>query len=145
MPNPPPSSGGGWRLVPYIMSSGHSPVLDFLDELQESNLKRYENFITLRAEFQTNGPFAMGYYWEGLKDGLFEISWGRCRIYCCIRDPRQIMMLLGAIKLWKKFLNSDRKLCLQYKGDIESGTYDQEHREYRYRVYCQRRGQDGPA
>lgn len=146
MPNPPPSSGGGWRLVPYIKSSGHSPVLDFLEQLRLGDMKRYAPFQMLRKEFESRGPFAVGGpYWEGLGGGLFDISWGRCRIYCSLTDPRQIMMLLGLIKRWRTFTNSDRRLCEQYKSDIESGAYDQEQREYRYQAYCERRGQGGPA
>lgn len=147
MPSPSPDVGGGWHFLPYINPSGRSPVLDFLDALRAQHLKRRVAFDVVRQALETAGPFAVGgSYWESVGDGLYEISWGRCRIYCCLSKMtrKRVMMLLGVIKLWPTFRGSDRNLCLQYKADIESDAYDQEHRELLYQAHCQRRAR-GPA
>jgi len=142
MRNPPPNSGGGWHFLPYVNPSGRSPVLDFLAELQEKHVKKRLQFDVLRQNLEAAGPFAVGgTYWEAVGDELYEMSWGRCRIYCCLSkvSRKRVMMLLGVIKLWPKFRPGDRNLCLQYKADIESAAYDQEHRELLYQAHCQRR------
>lgn len=147
MPSPPPHPRGGWRLVPYIGPSGKCPILDYLNELRRMDRRRYLQFQeVLRPMLESRGPFDVGPpYWVGVGDSLWEIRFGRCRIYCSIKDPKQAMMLLGATKFWKKFRPGDRALCLQRKADCENEAYDQEQREYLYRGLCKRRRENGLA
>jgi len=145
MPSPPPKAGGGWLFVPYIAESGKSEVQDWLTQLRED---RFTDFVffqeTLRPLFVTEGPFKVGPpYWEGLGEGLYEVRFGRCRLYCSVEDARQIVMYRGVVKRWPKFDAKDRKFCERGREDFKSQEYDQEKRGYLYRDHCQKRSQSG--
>lgn len=142
----PPHCGGGWKLVPYIEENGRSQVLDFLEDVRAHDLEAYALFYeSIKPEFEKRGPFEVGPpYWEGLKGGLWEISWGRRRIYCCLQPQKRVLMLLGVFKRWRRFRDADRRICERYRADAERPDYDHEARAYRYWVR-QRRGKNGPA
>lgn len=136
MPNPPPTRGGGWSLVPYIMPNGKCEVQDDLDEMRRTEYRRYAHFQdVLRPEFESRGPFEVGgRYWTSLGDGYFEIRFSnRGRIYCTTGPKTVVMYRLRTAKRWRAWLSEDRCFCEQGRADVESGTYDQEHREYLYR------------
>jgi hypothetical protein len=130
-----------WRTLPYISASGASEVLDYLEELKASDLKSWLHFKNICEQIVARGPFAVGPpYWEGLGDGLFEISWGHNRVYCSVEGTRVVMMYVAVYKLWKKFRPEDRKKCEARRADVQSVAYDEQQREYLYLAHCQRRG-----
>jgi hypothetical protein len=115
-----------------------------LERLKADNLKSWLHFEEIRRQMLERGPFAVGPpYWEGLGDGLYEISWGRNRVYCSVETERCVVMYLGVYKLWKKFRRSDRRACEARRNDFLSAAYDQEQRELKYLAHCQRRGKNG--
>ena len=136
-----------WRLVPYIAPSGHSAVMDFLGELHRTEPKSFIKFHEIVVpRLEERGPFHVGPpMWEGLGDGLWEIRWGRCRIYCSIEHVRRVFMYDGVIKRWRAFDKTDRQRCQQGRADVASGDYDEEEREYLYHDYCQKRQTNGTA
>jgi hypothetical protein len=134
-------------LVPYVKASGSCPVMDFLEDLRSSDLRTFLWFNeVLRPLIEERGPFEIGgSYWEALGDGLYEISFGRRRIYCSVEGRRVIMMYQAVRKTWQKFRKSDRKLCEQARAEVQSGEYDEEKRAYLYKLYIQRRTRNGTA
>jgi hypothetical protein len=111
MPSPPPASGGGWKLVPYIEANGKSQVLDWIAEMRKKDFRDYVQLReSLWPEFESRGPFAVGgRYWAALGDALYEIRFAnRRRIYCSIKNPRLVMMYMGVLKMWPKFRPKDR-------------------------------------
>ena len=145
VPSRCPRNRPAWRLVPYVAASGKCEVRDYLEQLKANNFKSFAMFDqALRPRFEMEGPFAVGTpYWEGLGDGLFEISWGRHRIYCSVEDPRRIMMYVAAYKLWRKFKREHKRLCEQRRAEMLSSAYDEEFRELTLRAYQQRREKNG--
>jgi len=109
-------------------------------------MRQYAHFQhVVRPEMEVRGPFEVnGRYWESLGQGLYEIRFGKGRIYCSVIGLRRLIMLYRAvIKRWPKFRPEDRRFCEQCKPDAESADYDQEKREYLYRNLCQRRTANG--
>lgn len=135
-----------WRLIPYVAPSGHSPVLEFLDELHRTKPKWFLDFHNrVKPALVRRGPFVGGPMWDGLGGSLGEIRWGRCRVYCSTESDRRIVMYEGVVKRWRVFQNKHRRLCEQRRDDFLSVEYDEESRGYRYEVYCQRRAKNGLA
>jgi len=134
-----------WRLVPYIGESGHSQILDWLEDVHAQHPTRYIEWQeVVKRRLLDHGPFAVGPpLWEGLGDGFFEVRWGRCRIYCSVESGRRVMMYEGAIKRWRKFDLRTRRICEQRRADVQSDAYDEEQRNYRYLDYCKKRGRNG--
>ena len=146
MPNPPPQSGGGWRLVPYISASGRCPVREFLRDLKRSNPRAAADFYELwRPRFEKHGPFVVGPpHWEGLGDELYEIRWcGKCRIYCSVEPIRRVLMYMGVVKRWRRFDPEHRRTCDNRRADVRSKDYDDQKREYIYHGVNQKRRENG--
>jgi hypothetical protein len=118
-------------------------VLEFLNGLGDERLVVFHETVTPALEL--HGPDIGSPYCEQLDDGFSEISWGRCRIYCSIIDPRRFMMYVGVIKLWPRFRPRDRRLCEHGRADVESGNYDQESRQLLYLARLQKRSANGSA
>ena len=133
-----------WRTVPYIEASGRCDVLDYLENLKAKNLRSWQHFQNIRSQVIERGPFAVGPpYWEGLGDGVYEVSWGRHRIYCTIEPEKRVVMYVAVLKRWRVFRNSDRALCEARRVDFLSPDYDEEQRALLYKARCQRRGKNG--
>ena len=141
----PPQKGGGWRLVPYILPSGRCPVFDeFFDQLRRTNLKRFVEYRDIwKPEFEKHGPLVGPPHWEPLRGGLFEIRWGRCRIYCSPESERRIVMYMGVVKRWPKFTNRDRRACEERRAEFLSPVYDQDERERAYLALRKERANNG--
>jgi len=147
MADPPQNGGGEWQFAPYIQPSGRCQVFDFLDGLREKDYAAFAAFQdVLLPEMLARGPFEVGgRYWTALGRGYYEIRFAsRQRIYCTLHGRRCVMMLIGRTKRWRTWESADQKFCEQASADIESGSYDQEQREYLYRDHCQRRGKKWP-
>jgi hypothetical protein len=141
---PPDQSGGEWRLVPYIAPSGKSQVLRFLEDYRQSDFNGYAHLVeVVFPQLKATGPFTGPPHWEPLGGGLGEIRSRQCRIYCAVLSARRVMMLMGVIKRWRIFRNSDRRYCETCRTDAESSAYDQEKRGYLYKLHCQRRRANG--
>lgn len=134
----------GWRLVSYITEQGRCVITEFLADLRRTNARAYVEFLEhWRPLFEAQGPFRIGPpHWEGLGGELYEIRWGRNRIYCSVERVRTVMMLLGRIKTWPKFTKEDRKVCEQRLADVRSRSYDQSQRQKAYEAR-QQRGKNG--
>jgi hypothetical protein len=145
MPNPPPAGGPGWRFLYYISPAGACDVIDYLNELHDSDFKSYTFFIeNLHDPLVKNGPHSLPKpYWEDLGDGISDLSWGRNRIYCCIEPPRRVFALVAIEKRWRAFEGKRGKyvrLCEQRRADIRSGNYDEGNRNAAYQAHRKRRG-----
>jgi hypothetical protein len=138
-----------WRTVPYVSPSGASEVVDYLRDLRDGNRKSWEFFENIRSQIVERGPFIVGPpYWEGVGGELFEVSWGRHRVYCSVEEPRLVVMYCAVYKLWPKFRSADRRKCETRRSDFRSGEYDEESRSYLYEMHRQKRdnrGKDGPT
>jgi hypothetical protein len=133
-----------WWLVCYVTEQGQCPVRRFLRDLRRKDPKSYVEFRTHWVPlFVELGPFRIGPpHWEGLGGELYDIRWGRNRIYCSVEPAQTIMMLLGRIKMWRTFDNADRRICEQRLADVRSDSYEQAQRETIYEARHQR-GEDG--
>ena len=142
MPSPPPNQGGGWSFVPYITPSGKCEVLDDLDRLRGKEMKKYAQFEkVIKPAMEKYGPFEVGGgYWESVTGGLYEVRFGRGRIYCSLRS-QLIMMYRYVTKFWPKMRPTDRTFCERCRAEADSVDYegDYEKRSLLYRGICQRR------
>ncbi len=121
-------------------------MLEFFSALEEADFESYSYFQETLRPLLESDPFAVGPpIWEGLGDGLFEISWGRHRVYCSVENPRRILLYMGVKKFWRAFRKEHRRTCKRCRAEVLGPDYDQEARHYMYLELCKRRKQNGPS
>jgi phage-related protein len=119
-----------YKLVPYVMPSGRTPVQEFLDALSVSDPDAYVYFFdVLEPLIRTHGAAIGPPYFAYLKPtGFAELRWdgkdrAHHRIYCSIEAGGKVVLLHGVTKRWPMFMKGDKRLCAQRYADFKSADY----------------------
>lgn len=116
--------------------------MEYIRALANDDFSAHQHLVEIVLPLLArHGPFVVGPpYWEGLRGGLYEVRSEKVRVYCSAEPERRVVMYIAVTKRWRRFRESDRRLCNTAMADFRSPDYDQQHREQLHIDFCKRRG-----